>query len=264
MTRTLYDVLGVSPAASTTEIKGAFRRLMAAGAHPDTGGDALNAAELGAAYQTLKDPERRREYDAMVARASAQPDASGDASGGGLADFESVLAGRFRDLLHGAASDLLGDLYDAAARHVTATVPLLTLILGGVVRVSGESVAIPPGTQDGDVIRQNLVVVYVTAQPHPWLSLRGDDVHLSLPVTALELIRGDVVDVPTPWGTVGLKLRGRPDQSHRVQGHGVRRPDARGDLVVSLRVLLPPDTVEVRHALSRAQGSENPRARLRL
>ncbi len=71
---TYYDVLGVPRNASTAEITRAFRRL-AATHHPDvTGIERDNPAyaeviqpyhEALAAYETLKDPTRRRRYDLL-------------------------------------------------------------------------------------------------------------------------------------------------------------------------------------------------------
>lgn len=54
-----YETLGLTPAASDDEIKQAFARKMSLfGAHPMGGG-----AQICIAYETLRDPARRREYD---------------------------------------------------------------------------------------------------------------------------------------------------------------------------------------------------------
>ena len=65
--RDYYDVLGVSPGAGADEIKRAYRQL-ARRYHPDISGDDRGAAflEVSRAYQVLRDPDRRRSYDARL------------------------------------------------------------------------------------------------------------------------------------------------------------------------------------------------------
>lgn len=66
MPRDYYEVLGVSPEASETEVKKAFRRL-ARELHPDVNQDTEaeeRFKEAAEAYEVLSDAERRRTYDA--------------------------------------------------------------------------------------------------------------------------------------------------------------------------------------------------------
>jgi curved DNA-binding protein len=57
-----YDILGVTTAATDKEVKDAFRR-KAREHHPDTGGDENKFKEVNEAYETLKDPQKRQQYD---------------------------------------------------------------------------------------------------------------------------------------------------------------------------------------------------------
>lgn len=57
-----YELLGLTPSASTAEIKSAYRSLARA-LHPDTGGTAGTFRLLQEAYETLSDPVLRADYD---------------------------------------------------------------------------------------------------------------------------------------------------------------------------------------------------------
>ena len=63
--KNFYDVLGVSKSASDDEIRKAFRKL-AAKYHPDAGGDEQKFKEISEAYNTLSNPEKRKEYDQLL------------------------------------------------------------------------------------------------------------------------------------------------------------------------------------------------------
>lgn len=68
MSKNYYFILGLSPQASSREIKNAFRRL-AKEFHPDHHGD--NAApfrSIREAYSVLNDPEKKKAYDAKISR----------------------------------------------------------------------------------------------------------------------------------------------------------------------------------------------------
>ena len=59
-----YKILGVSEDASADEIKKAFRKL-AVKHHPDRGGDEKRFKQANEAYDTLKNPQKKQEYDTM-------------------------------------------------------------------------------------------------------------------------------------------------------------------------------------------------------
>jgi curved DNA-binding protein len=71
-----YALLGVTPDATLQEIKRAYRRL-ARLHHPDLNKEALDdhIKRLNEAYEVLRDPRKRADFDAQFARSyhSAQP-----------------------------------------------------------------------------------------------------------------------------------------------------------------------------------------------
>ncbi|AEH10836.1 MULTISPECIES: J domain-containing protein [Protofrankia] len=76
----LYDVLGVPPAASQEQIVAAYRRA-ARRTHPDAGGSEQAFERVSRAYEVLGDPERRRDYDRRTHAHPVPGQAAGDAPG---------------------------------------------------------------------------------------------------------------------------------------------------------------------------------------
>ena len=123
MSGNYYEVLGVSPSATEDEIKRAFRAL-ARQYHPDANQDDPGAAErfkeINEAYETLRDPERRRRYDMFGAQGegAGSPFGAGqfglndlfDAFFGGADFFGGQGQGRGADTMRGYDIETVVDL----------------------------------------------------------------------------------------------------------------------------------------------------------
>ena len=87
MSKTLYEILGVPRGANERDVKAAYHRL-ARQLHPDKAEDGKDVSRLekefvavSTAYNTLKDPEKRKAYDEHLARTDkARADAGGSAA----------------------------------------------------------------------------------------------------------------------------------------------------------------------------------------
>lgn len=143
------------------------------------------------------------------------------------------------------------------------TIPFNTAVLGGEAsipiqrdgKMESLQVKIPPGVESGKKIRLRgqgeagsgggpagdlMVTLQVAAHPH--FKRSGQNLELRLPVTLGEAIRGTVVDLPTPDGTVSLKIPpgSSSGQRLRVKGQGVRSSTGpAGDLLVEIQIKLP-------------------------
>lgn len=64
----LYEILGVDPSVKTTTLRNAYRRLVRE-YHPDVSGNPdahERMAQINAAFETLNDPVKRKEYDCVL------------------------------------------------------------------------------------------------------------------------------------------------------------------------------------------------------
>lgn len=88
----LYEILGVSQDASEEEIKRAYRQ-RARTLHPDAGGDDEAFKELTTAYEVLRNPETRANYDRYGDPRG--PSGGGGADFGGFGDLSDLIEAFF-------------------------------------------------------------------------------------------------------------------------------------------------------------------------
>lgn len=283
MAEDFYKTLGVSKNATQEEIQKAYLKL-ARKYHPDLNPNDPDGAkkkfqELQTAFETLKDPEKRRQYDQFgpeyerFAGAGNPFGAGGNPFGGfstGGASFS------FDDILNafgggGGGNPFGGERRRRAAASrkgadVTATVsvPLATTVLGGTIPVTirrerGGMVSvdakIPVGVENGKKIRlrgmgepgvgggpNGDVILEVEIAPHPFYSRDGKDLTVKTPITLKEAAFGAKIDVPTPRGTVAVTIPAGATTGTRLRlkGLGVAVDGAKpGDLYVECAVALP-------------------------
>ncbi|HEX8617176.1 MAG TPA: J domain-containing protein [Thermoanaerobaculia bacterium] len=286
-----YELLGVKKNATDAEIKKAYREL-AKKYHPDKNKgnkDAENRfKEFSEAYAVLSDPEKRSQYDRLGREAfgpgGANPFAGFDFSqfgGGGGARGRRGSSRRSQTM---DFTDIFGDLFGGGGgggfepqqqqeAQVEVTIDFRDAIHGTTItlNVNGEpmKVKVPEGIGDGQKIRARRgntpIQITVRVRPHPLFERRGDDIHLELPITIGEAIRGAEVEVPTIHGPSRIRIPAgtQAGRTMRLTGKGVAKKTGKGDQYVRIQIVIPPDAPADAVEQLEAAYVENPRANLR-
>jgi DnaJ-class molecular chaperone len=203
------------------------------------------------------------------------------AGGGGFGGFEDIL----RDAFAGAGARRGGgagfeaeDFGGGAGANVTAalTVSLPDAAHGATQRVrlpNGKDVEvkIPAGIADGQQIRlrgqgaagpngPGDLLITVSIGPHAIFTLDAADIRLDLPVTLYEAALGAKVRVPTLDRPVELTIPPGTSsgRTFRLKGKGYPAKDGRGDLLATIRIMLPPQSDEEFEALMKKWRTEKP------
>src|SRR3990167_9258733 len=161
-----YKILGVNRNASEDEIKKAFRKLAHA-YHPDkSGGDEAKFKEANEAYAVLSDKKKRAQYDQF---GSAGPGAGGFQGGFNPNDFGFDFSGFSQQGFDvGDLGDILSSIFGGRrvrrGRDIAVDIELSfqeaifgaqrkVLINSKVVKQKEVSISVPPGIEDGQMIR---------------------------------------------------------------------------------------------------------------
>jgi curved DNA-binding protein len=263
-----YGVMGVDRKASAEEIKNAYRKL-ARKYHPDVSKEPdaeEKFKEIGEAYETLKDPEKRAAYDQLGSHRPGQdfrpPPGWESQFGGGqfsfedidLADlFAGIVGGQHRAGPRGGKIRMPGQDYE-----VTAHLSLEEAYRGAEVdleltvpdyddrglphRVQRTLKArIPRGAADGQRLRlpgkggkglnggrDGDLYLNIALHPHRLFRVSGHDLFFDLPLAPWEAVLGATVQVPTLAGPVRLKVPpgAHAGQQLRLAGRGLPKPHA--------------------------------------
>ena len=280
-----YAVLGVTKTATQDEIRKAFRKL-ARTHHPDVAKDKKTAEtkfkELNEANEVLSDPEKRKRYDELGADwnspgrqappRGAHPGGGMDfGGGGGFSDFFEAFFGGgggkkrnsgfgafaqrgsdaelelpvpIEEALHGGRQVLT---LDRAGRTETVTVNIPRSVRAGQkIRLAGQGNEGIGGGERGDLYLR------VKIAPHMEYRVDGFDLIRAVPVPVWSAVLGGDVEVPTPDGTVKMKIPAgtQPGQKFRLKGRGLPSgKDTRGDFFAEAKVLLPTSLGEKERAL---------------
>jgi len=217
------------------------------GFHPDSNFESFNFGPGGFTRTTRR------------GRAGGGAGSAGGAAGGGFGGFEDIL----RDAFGGRAGAGTRANFEpedfgvGADVHAEMSVSLLDAANGATQRLhlpNGKDVdvKIPVGIMNGQHIRlkgQGMagqagpgdLLITVNIAPHPVFMLDVADVRLELPITLYEAVLGAKIRVPTldkpveitipPWTSSG--------RTFRLKGKGFPAKAGRGDLLATVRIVLP-------------------------
>ncbi len=266
-----YQILGVARDVSKDDLKKAYRKL-ARKYHPDVSKEADAEAkfkELGEAYEVLKDPEKRAQYDQFGSnykngQSFTPPPGWGQQGGRSGFDGNSNFSSFFDSMFGGGGMGGGGrDNFYAKGEDVNAkiTISLEDAFHGAkktIRRPSGSTeggtlnVKIPAGITSGKKIRLSGqgragmggtagdLLLEINIANHAHYRLDGSNILLDLPIAPWEAALGAKVTVPTLAGKINLTIPAgaKSGQKMRLKGRGLPGKET-GDQFVILQIMTP-------------------------
>ncbi|KTD68911.1 DNA-binding protein DnaJ [Legionella steelei] len=272
MDKDYYKIMGISEDASEKDIKMAYRKL-ARKYHPDISKEP-NAEEqfkeMGEAYEVLRDPVKKAEYDnyrknkafhQQRTHTYSHPEDSEQFYSGPLNEdlFETLFGhsryrqqpmagqdyhGKINISLEEAFTGIVKNIQIPSALDAQASQTLKVKIPAGVksgqqIRLAGQGA---PGMQGGP---RGDIYLTVQVDKHSLFDVMEGDIYLTLPITPWEAALGATVVVPTLGGKIDLKIPpgSQGGQKLRLKNRGL--PGApTGHQYVLLKIITPPATTE--------------------
>lgn len=277
--------------------------------NPDDASAKKKFQEIQTAFDVLNDENKRKLYDQYGSdfESVAAGGPKTWTYSGGPQTYPFDLNDLFGGAAEGAAGGGFADLFKQFGRSAGTrrraqpnrgadlkhelTIPFTTAVLGGeaalsIHRHSGKletiHLKIPIGIEDKKKIRlrgqgepgagggpPGDILVTIRVSSHPFFKRSGSRLDVRVPVTLAEAVEGATIDVPTPQGTIALRVPSGTSSGTklRIKGHGVRPANsAPGDLFAEVQIVLPPAlTEEERKQLAdiAARHPQNPRGELR-
>lgn len=181
-------------------------------------------------------------------------------------DIETRIELDFMDALKGGERDIsFQEPTTGRQKNLRIRVPAGTQD-GHTLRLRGQGLSPPQGGQPGDLL------IAIKVKPHPILWRQGEELHMNVPITVVEALRGATIDVPTPHGDVALRIPAETQGGSvlRLKGKGIiLASNKKGDLFVHVQIRFPagiaksPGITEALDILEKAYA-ENVRQNLKL
>ena len=238
--------------------------------------------EINEAYEVLGDPGKRQKYDTLGAdwerggMGRPPPRRGGGVGRGDSGEFSfdgTGFSDFFEQFFGGArprpgagggfgfpqeeqgGGDVEADLLVSIEEALHGSKKKISLRRGDSPKVETYEVRIPKGVREGQRIRlagqgeaaggrrpAGDLYLRVRFEQHPEYRVEGSDLIAEIELPAWQLVLGGEVEVPTPEGSVRLKIPAgtQAGRKFRLKGRGMfTGPGARGDLYVQATVILP-------------------------
>jgi DnaJ-class molecular chaperone len=168
---------------------------------------------------------------------------------GGGADVHAELSVSLPEAAHGVTQRLRLP----TGKDVDVKIPA-GITSGQQIRLKGQGMAGQAGAGAGDVL------ITVAIAPHPIFTLDGADLRLDLPVTLYEAALGAKVRVPTLDKPVELTIPSwtSSGRTFRLKGKGYPAKAGHGDLLATIRIVLPEHRDAELDALMKKWQGDNP------
>lgn len=273
MDKDYYKIMGVSEDASDKDIKLAYRKL-ARKYHPDISKESHaeeRFKEMGEAYEVLRDPVKRAEYDnyrknksfyQKEAHAHWGPEQSERFYSNQFNEdlFETLFGHSRYHQQPTAGQDYHGKINISLEEAFTGTVKNIQVPIEQESKVTMQTlkVKIPAGVKSGQQIRlsgqgapgihggtRGDIYLTIHVAKHAFFDVIDGDIYLTLPVTPWEAALGATIVVPTLGGKIDLKIPpgSQGGQKLRLKNRGLPG-GIPGHQYVLLKMITPPPTTE--------------------
>jgi len=252
-----YSILGVPKNATPEQIKKAYRQ-KAKEYHPDKpNGNAEQFKRINEAYDTLKDPTKRQQYDNPQPNFNTSHMNQSPFSTGGV---EDIFSSMFRQPHMRPRQPKNNDITVAADVDLADVISGKDLIISyrlGSGRNETVEVTIPPGAKNGDAVKfQNLgddsnprfprgdLVVRIRVRKHKTFQREGNNLITTYTADIFDLILGTIIIIEPPDGRkvrLTIPKGTRPGQTFSIPQYGLPDLNTRqkGHLYVKIEASIP-------------------------
>ena len=264
-----YEILGVNKTASSEQIKQAYKKL-AKEHHPDLGGDSKKFAEINAAYDVLKDSQKRDEYDISL-----------EQKYNSFSNFENFDINVFNDIFEHAFRDYR--VHSNKDINIVLNVSLSDVFADSTIQVNYKTsseknetidVLIPAGIKTGDIIKfkglgddtnsklpRGNLNIKIQVNEEPTWKRNNNDLWQKQTVNVFDLLLGCVIIITTPEGSkvkLNIPKGSAPASVFSIAKYGIpdRVSKVRGNVYIQLETFVPNiDNIQILEQLSSIQKS---------